>query len=141
MNNVEKRIAYELKEEQYSLSYQDNFAVVDVYKEDDQFTFTLKFYPFKPPVAFYKNGKKINYNVQTIPYQLLNNYMKIYKHCPCCECLLCPVNWTPANKLVHIIKEYDEIKEKIIMCQKKRFFKKIQHIPCEIIDHIVSFCA
>ncbi len=141
MNNVERRIAYELKNEQYSLSYQENFAVVDLYKEDDQFTFKLQKYPFKPPLFFYKNGTKINYNGQTIPYQLLHNYMKIYKDCPCCECLLCPVNWTPANKLLHIIEEYDEIKEKIIMCQKKRFFKNIQHIPCEMVDHILSFCA
>ena len=99
MNNVEKRIAYELKDEQYNLSYQENFAVVDLYKEDDQFTFKLKFYPFKPPVAFYKNGKKINYNVQTIPYQLLNNYMKTYKECPCCVSILCPSNWNPTYKL------------------------------------------
>lgn len=141
MNNVEKRIAYELKDEQYNLSYQENFAVVDLYKEDDQFTFKLKFYPFKPPVAFYKNGKKINYNVQTIPYQLLNNYMKTYKECPCCVSFLCPSNWNPTYKLQDIIKEYDKNKEKIIMCQKKRFFKNIQHIPCEMVDHILSFCA
>ena len=57
MNNVEKRIAYELKEEQYNLSYQENFAVVDLYKEDDQFTFKLKYYPFKPPFGASDSGK------------------------------------------------------------------------------------
>ena len=45
MNNVERRIAYELKEEQYSLTYKENFAVVDLFKEDDQFTFKLQKYP------------------------------------------------------------------------------------------------
>ena len=141
MNNIEKRIAYELKEEQYTLTYKDSFTVVDLYKENNCFTFYLKFYPFKPPVMFYKNGKKINYNAQTIPHKLLHNYMKIYKICPCCECLLCPVQWTPLCKLNDVIEEYNEIKDKIIMCQKTRFFKKIQHIPFEIVDHILSFCA
>ena len=67
--------------------------------------------------------------------------MKIYKECPCCECLLCPVKWTPVNKLQDIIQEYNEIREKIIMCQKKRFFKQISNLPSEIVGDILSFCA
>ena len=141
MINMEKRISYELKKEQYNITYKDNFTIVNWYKENNIFTFKLKLYPFKPPVAFYKNGKKINYNVQTIPYELLNNYMKTSKECPCCVSLLCAKQWTPINKLQDIIKEYDEIKEKIIMCQKKRFFKKIQKFPHEMVNHILSFCA
>lgn len=141
MNNIERRIVYELEGGKYSLTYKENFAVVDLYKENNCFTFKLQKYPFKPPMFFYKNGTKINYNAQTIPYQLLHNYMKTYKECPCCECLLCPVKWTPANKLQDIIQEYNEIREKIIMCQKKRFFKQIPNLPSEIVGDILSFCA
>jgi hypothetical protein len=141
MNNIEKRIHYELKEEQYNVRYKDDFMVVDLYKESNCFTFKLKVYPFKPPFAFYKNGKKINYNVETIPHKLLQNYMQTYNECPCCVSLLCPVQWNPGNKLHDLIKEYNEVSEKIIVCQKKRFFKQIQNLPYEMVDQILSFCT
>lgn len=145
-NNIERRIAHEFKNQEYDFKYEDskvvNNCIVKLYDNNNIYTFKLTMnYPFQPPVLFYKNNRQINYNSGTIPNKLLNNYIQQYGKCPCCTCLLCPLNWTPGYKLQDIIDEYDVIKDKIVMCQRKRMFKNIQTIPGEIVDHILSFCA
>ena len=141
MSNIERRIHHELKEKKYNITYENNFLIITLNEKYDTYVFKLINYPFSPPVIIYKNNKKINYNIETIPGMLLSNYINKYNECPCCVSLLCPVNWRPGYKLQHIIDEYNVIKEKIVMCQKKRMFKNIQNIPSEIVGHIFSFCS
>jgi hypothetical protein len=141
MSNIERRIHHELKEKKYNITYENNFLIITLNEKYDTYVFKLINYPFSPPVIIYKNNKKINYNIETIPGMLLSNYINKYNECPCCVSLLCPVNWVPCNKLYHVIHEYNIVKEKIIMCQKIRFFKKIRDLPFEMIDLIVHFCV
>ena len=142
MNNIERRIAHEFKKKKYDLKYENSYCIVNLYENGNIYTFKLLMnYPFQPPFLFYKNNRQINYTSRNIPNKLLNNYMQQYNKCPCCTSLLCPANWSPGYKLQHIIDEYYLIRENIIMCEKKRIFKKVQTIPNEIVDHILSFCA
>lgn len=137
---IEKRINNELKNYVHSIEYNGDLIDVGFEYENNYYIFSLsKHFPFKPPNNFYKNYININYTSNHIPISLLDLYNKKYKKCPCCQSLLCSINWTPGVKLIKIIQQYENFKNDLIKLQKFRFFSKNISFPDDITRLIFSY--
>ena len=139
-SSIEKRIHHELKDYVHSIEYNDELIDVGFEYEDNYYIFSLnKYFPFVPPEKFYRNYININYTTTHIPFGLLHLYRKKYKICPCCQSLLCSINWTPAIKLLTIIQQYDCFRKDLIKLQKIRLFNKNTCLPDDITKIITSY--
>jgi len=68
-------------------------------------------YPFKPPTIYVDNNPYIHFlNLQSARFNSVLKYLKGV-NCLCCHSFSCANNWTPAYKLLTIIKEIKEYKK------------------------------
>jgi len=96
------------------------------------------YYPFRPPSLIMSNDRIISYNPNLYPIRLWNAYREETGKCMCCHNILCPDNWSPARKIVHVIHEYEDFIERLKTIQKIRIFKNVQ-LPDDMIYYIVDF--
>ena len=66
-----------------------------------------RFFPFKPPKVIINNKPYLSiFRGSYSRYQKYYNRYGIHMRiCPCCYTILC--NWSPANKIIHILKEIE----------------------------------
>lgn len=132
-----RRIVNEFKDFEYSivnnvfmLNYNHKKYTIDV----------GNYYPFRPPELILSNQTIISYSPQLYPSRLWNEHRKQTGECMCCHNILCPENWSPARKLIHVIDEYESFVEQLKTIQKKRMFQYAR-LPDDMIYYILDFIS
>lgn len=108
------RIMNEISE-LYSKNY-DNISLIKennndivILRKKNEYKFVLdSSYPFNKPKFFYINN--INYSkILSINIKLSRYLKKIYGiDCLCCNSLNCNSKWSPCNRLLHFIEEFNK---------------------------------
>lgn len=113
----------------------DNYNISFKYKNKNVLFKIPPNYPFMPPDLFI-NSKKIIYSKHSFPSLLWDEYYSTFKVCKCCQNIKCI--WTPALTMKHVLNEYEQFIEQLLIFKKKKDFKKI-NLPDDIIHIILSF--
>ena len=130
--------------------YENSRLYLDIYfNKIKKYKISIHYdYPFRPPVIYlyFKEGKSVNYLDFLKKYSYINIINKEIKKynikCLCCKSLLCPGKWSPAIKIIKLLKECKNNCQIINSIFNKYWFLKHANkmcIPNEIIDLIFSF--
>lgn len=132
---IKKRLHRELDE--YSPIFSKDYLHVSFVCSKKQISVLLnEHYPFQCPIVI-SNNKYISYHNNDIPNRLLSEYVQ-KEGCPCCSSITCPDNWSPALRIIHILREYDLFVDKLKLYNKIRITKHL-NLPTDMIHMIISF--